>query len=124
MNVGRLTVAREVLVRLRVQGVRHVLDAEAVLDTGFNGYLALPPSWIEDLSLERIGQAEMMLASGEARSSHKYKATVRFGRETKPVEVIEAAEPLVGTQLLWGYRLHVDFKTGGRVEVEVLGIDA
>ena len=52
MISGWVNAFREAVVRLPVQGARGREQAiEAVLDTGFNGYLTLPPELIAELGL-------------------------------------------------------------------------
>jgi len=121
MSAGTVNADREVLLELTVRGpAPHERDVEALLDTGFNGFLALPPAWIAALHLETIGQAQMVLASGEERRVQKHEAVVVSDAFDQSVEVVEAADPLIGTELLWGCSLHVDFVLGGRVEVGTL----
>ena len=101
MSAGTVNADREVLLELTVRGpAPHERDVEALLDTGFNGFLALPPAWIAALHLETIGQAQMVLASGEERRVQKHEAVVVSDAFDQSVEVVEAAEPLIGTELL------------------------
>jgi predicted aspartyl protease len=60
-------------------------DVDAVLDTGFNGFLALPPRLIEDLQLKHLGQETLVLASGARSYPHKYEATIPLGRNCSPL---------------------------------------
>jgi hypothetical protein len=39
-------------------------EIEALLDTGFNGFLALPAVLIDDLDLRPLGREQITLASG------------------------------------------------------------
>jgi len=93
-------------------------EIEALIDTGFNGGLALPVPNIEALALPRIGRERMRLASGDLRFARTYRAVVEMGKKRHSVRVIEAGEPLVGMALLWGYELHVQCVEGGHVAVE------
>ena len=78
MSAGTVNADREVLLELTVRGpAPHERDVEALLDTGFNGFLALPPAWIAALHLETIGQAQMVLARraprAEARGRRRFR---------------------------------------------------
>jgi predicted aspartyl protease len=93
----------------------------AVLDTGFNGALALPSGLIQALKLARKGDITVRLASGEERLISTYRATVLFGgAPPRPVTVVEAGETLVGAALLWDLRVCLHYAEGGRVEIETL----
>ncbi|MCS3672400.1 clan AA aspartic protease [Salinibacter ruber] len=74
---------------------------DALLDTGFNGYVALPARVIELLELQRLGREQVTLASGKTHLVGKYKATIGFGGSVHSVEVVEAGEPLIGMSLRW-----------------------
>ncbi len=39
-------------------------EVDVVVDTGFNGYLTLPPELVADLGLPVVGDAEAVLADG------------------------------------------------------------
>lgn len=93
-------------------------EIEALLDTGFNGFLALPAVLIDDLDLRPLGREQITLASGETQLTRKFEGMVRFAETVQPVEIVQAGEPLVGMSLLWGWDLHVQCVDGGRVTVE------
>jgi predicted aspartyl protease len=74
MTIGHVGADGDALVPLPVRGPGGAeQEVEAVLDTGFNGYLALPPPVIEALRLERLGQETSCwpVASGAIRASTK-----------------------------------------------------
>lgn len=121
MTIGRVTVSRDVLVRLTVRGpTGKERDIEAVLDTGFNGALALPSQLVDNLDLERLGSEQVTLASGEKRTVRTYEATTVWLGTPRTVFVIEAAESLLGMGLLWGYEVRIQCMDGGRVALGVL----
>jgi len=101
--------------RPRVKSTRSWIPA------GFEGALALPPASIAALDLQQTGQEQYATASGETYQTGTYRATVVLGERRIVVdEVIEAAEPLVGADLLWGFRVCVDYREDGRVTLEAL----
>lgn len=93
-------------------------EIEVLLDTGFNGFLALPTSLIDDLALLPLGREQITLASGETQLTRKYEGTVRFAGTTQPVEIVQAGAPLVGMGLLWEYDLYIQCIPNGSVAVE------
>jgi hypothetical protein len=63
---GRVSAGGEVLVPVTVHsGNETAREIEALVDTGFNGGLALPARHIEELELSLVGRERMLLASGD-----------------------------------------------------------
>lgn len=121
MKIGSVGLDGDAIVPLAVRGPTGMeRSVEAVLDTGFNGFLAAPPALIEALRLERLGQETLLLASGQRHYPGKYEAAVVFGGRLQPVEVIEAGEVLLGTRLLQGHELCIRYAEGGTVRIEKL----
>ena len=118
-SVGRVVPSRGPIVQLSIQrpGDRE-REIEALLDTGFNGFLALPSSLIEEFSLPHLGREQVTLANGRVHFTRKYEVAVRFAGTVQSVEVVEAGEPIVGMALLRGYDLHVQCVDGGAVRLE------
>lgn len=107
------------MVRLVVRGpVETEREIEALLDTGFNGFLALPASLVAELALLPLGREQVTLASGKTQLTRKYEGIVRFAGTVQSVEIVQAGEPLIGMALLWGHDLHVECEAGGSVVVE------
>lgn len=123
MTIGTIDENGEALVRLAVStpGEARSYEGDAVLDTGFEGGLALPPALIASLNLQQTGQAQYVTADGDAPRTGTYRAAVAFGGRNVVVdEVIEAADPLVGADLLWGFNVCLSYRDGGRVTLEAL----
>lgn len=119
MRVGHVTADGWARVRISVAGTAGASEEiDALLDTGFNGALALSSEQIAALGLNQRSKTRVVLASGERRHVPTYHATIRFGTKKQTVLVAEAGEPLVGMALLWGYDLHVQCVDGGDVVVE------
>lgn len=115
-TIGQVTAAREGVVRLTVQSSGGAeREINATLDTGFNGYLALPAHLIEGLGLQGLGREQVTLASGDVRLTHKYEANVRLAGAVRSVEVVEAGESLLGMGLLWNYELRMHCIDGGHI---------
>lgn len=100
---------------------RAVLRLDAVVDTGFEGELTLPPDVIGSFGFEYLGEIPTVLADGTRRVAEAYLARVLWhGRET-PVEALaEDGEPLVGMGLLSGSELRVEARPGGAVVITEL----
>ena len=95
---------------------------EVLLDTGFNGELALPPRTIRQLELPPKGdQQKAELANGEVVQFSLYTATILWNGRPRRVDVIETdGDPLLGMTLLQGSRVTLDVRYGGPVTVTPL----
>jgi clan AA aspartic protease len=113
---GRVSAGGEVLVPITVHsGNETAREIEALVDTGFNGGLALPARHIEELKLSLVGRERMLLASGDLHFARTYRASVELKGKRASVRVVETGEPLVGMALLWGYDLRIECVENGRV---------
>lgn len=98
------------------RGESHLV--QAILDTGFNGFLTLPAAWLLDMDLESSGQTHVTLADGSDIVSDVFIANVLWNGQWITIDV-EAAdtEPLVGMSLLHGYDVRLRVEPGGEVLV-------
>jgi len=64
MTTGFFTADREPSLSLEVRGPNGARSFDAVIDTGFNGGLTLPPDWIEGLGCPQVGEEPLVLADG------------------------------------------------------------
>jgi clan AA aspartic protease len=119
---GTVTAEREAIIGVSVRGpTGRVLDIEAVVDTGFDGFLCLPPAAIAQLRLRWIERGEGMLADGSECLVEVYEATVLWDGHALSLFVDEVdADPLVGMALLEGYELKAEVRSGGKVTIKRL----
>lgn len=91
---------------------------QAILDTGFNGFLTLPAAWLLDMDLESSGQTHVTLADGRDIVSDVFIAIVLWNGQWITIDV-EAAdtEPFIGMSLLHGYDVRLRVEPGGEVLV-------
>ena len=86
----------------------------AVIDTGFNGQVSLSRHLVEELDvpLTYQGSVDVELASGAIVDEDVYSGTVYFdGREmTTDVLITDAADSFIGTGLLAGKILLINFR--------------
>jgi clan AA aspartic protease len=117
MIVGTVTADHEAIIRIFVRDSSgHEHDQDALIDTGFNGWLCLPPDLIAAWGLrwQRIGRAR--LADGSEILFDIYEATVIWDGQARTVPVDEAdTDPLVGMALIHGYELNLQAVDGGAV---------
>lgn len=91
----------------------HLHDIDSIIDTGFDGWLTLPPHVIVTLGLtwKRYGHA--ILADGSNILTNVYEATVLWDGQPITLPVDEAdADPLVGMSLMYGYALFMPILDG------------
>lgn len=94
-------------------------EIEAVVDTGFNGYLTLPSVLVENMRLPVVGDGEAVLADGSEATFDVHSVTVVWdGRPTYVETAAVGVNPLVGMALLQGHNLNVDVENGGRVKIQ------
>jgi clan AA aspartic protease len=122
MIIGMVNAHREATISLIVQdanGQGH--DIDAVIDTGFTGFLTLPAALIAALGLTWRGYATAVLGDGSLQQFDVYAAAVIWDGQTRVVE-IDAAEtdPLVGMGLLYGHEVRIQAIDGGMVTIEAL----
>lgn len=111
---------REALIRLTVLGFRGAkLDIQAVVDTGFTGWLTLPPTVIAELGLNWRNFGRGVLADGSISEFDVYQARVIWDGRVRSVLVDEfAATPLVGMALLRSCELQIQVRARGKVTIK------
>lgn len=123
MIIGVVTANREAVIRLTVRGP----DAgpgrrlRAVIDTGFDGWLSLPPTLVSSLGLPWRRRSRALLADGSDSIFDIYEGTVVWDRRRRRIPVDEAdSTPLVGMALLEGYELRMQVRNRGKVTIKPL----
>lgn len=107
--------------RFDVSGPAGDRSVRAVIDTGFDGSLSLPPSQIRTLGLTEAAEKMVELADGRVELIRTYDATLWWEGTPRAITVDEAPiDPLLGTALLWGYDLRIRYAEGGRIEIEAV----
>ena len=94
---------------------------EALIDTGFTGFLSLPLSMIEPLGLPWIFSDSVTLGDGREVIFQMYRATAIWDEQFKVVDVAASeSEPLLGMSLLYGFKLQVEAVERGTVSIEAM----
>jgi clan AA aspartic protease len=93
----------------------------AVIDTGYTGFLSLPSEIITELNLSWTGIDRGTLGDGSEVTFEVYAAKVIWDGEYRDIPINEAeTDPLVGISLLYGYDLHIQTVEGGNVTIKLL----
>lgn len=105
-ETGRVTATREALLRLRLSAGETV---ECLVDTGFTGALVLPQALVTRLNLPIVGREVFEMVGGRQFIASVAFADIEWLGETRTVRVIVSEDTLLGTELLDGTRLTVDY---------------
>ena len=93
---------------------------DAVIDTGYTGYLSLPSEIITDLDLSWTGVDRGTLGDGSEVTFEVYAVTVIWDGQYRNIPVNQAeTDPLIGMSLLYGYDLRIRAVEGGKVTIEL-----
>jgi len=97
-----------------VGGTRRKVKVRACIDTGFDGDVCIPIETALDLGLELIGAENVELADGSCNRELVFRGYALFlgRRRTVHILLTRSTDSLVGTGLLSGYRLSIDFAVG------------
>lgn len=104
-------------VAFRVAGQPDLL-VECVVDTGFEGALTLPAAAVASLGLPYLAEISANLADDTDIRADVYVATIGWNGADHDVALLAlGGRPLLGTALLDGHHLAVDFIDGGAVRI-------
>ena len=120
MIEGAVNAAYEAIVPLRIQGLEgQTRDINAVVDTGYSGFLTLPAALVDELGLPFAHVSQAFLANDEEVTFEVHKATVLWDGQPRDIEAdVTGSTPLVGMLLLDKHNLNIDVEAGGRVAIQ------
>jgi predicted aspartyl protease len=94
---------------------------QAIIDTGFDGFLTLPADVVRSVGLPWIGWLRAILANEFRVDLPLHEAVVLWEGSCRPVDgLVSPGGPLVGMATFDGSRLSMDVVAGGRVFIEPL----
>jgi len=122
MISGVVTGDRQAVIHLTVRGpTGQEQEIDAIIDTGFDGCLSLPPSVILLIGLDWRERGRAVLADGSESIFDIYEGTVLWDGQARRIPVHEAETiPLVGMSLLQGYELTIQVQPSGSVTIKPL----
>ena len=120
MIVGSVNGDLEAIVYLTIQDDRGEFhEFHCILDTGFDGFVAMPAQVIQRLGLVQTSVRRAFLVDGIEQYFPLYWGTVNWGQEILEVPVLGTdREFLVGMALLETSTLTVQVWDGGEVLIE------
>ena len=122
MIKGVVNASYESVITLSIQGpAGQAREIEAVIDTGFTGFLTVTPALATELGLDFRGISRATLADGSEVTFPYYGVAVLWDGQSRYIEA-DAADtiPLVGMRLLDSHSLYVEVENGGRVVVQAM----
>ncbi len=121
MMQGYVNENDEAMISVVVKNGAKLKSVNAVIDTGFTGFLSLPITIITELGLSWSYRDRATLGDGSETLFDIYEASVIWDGQFCEIEINSAnTEPLLGMRLLRGYRLQVDAIEGGLVTIAAL----
>lgn len=122
MMNGVVSPSCEAMIRFAIgnsNGRMQVIDA--VIDTGYTGFLSVPHEIIVALSLPWTGIDRVTLGDGSDTTFEVYSGRVIWDGEYRDIPINQSeTDPLVGMKLLYGYDLRIQTVIGGTVTIEAL----
>ena len=92
-----------------------------LVDTGFNGSLALPCDLLEALGSDFVLGSTFRLADGTIVGAKTARVDVRWHGAIVAVQAGEMDAPMLGMSMLHGSELRIDAVEGGAVEIAPRG---
>lgn len=121
MMQGYVNESDEAILSVVVKSGTKLKSVNAVIDTGFTGFLSLPSAMIAELELSWSYRDRATLGDGSETLFDIYEAIVIWDGQFQEIEINSAnTEPLLGMRTLRGYRLQVDAVAGGLVTIAQL----
>ena len=120
MIEGVVNAAYEAVVSLSLQGAEgQPREIEAVVDTGYTGFLTLPPALVAELGLPFAYVGRAFLANDDEVEFDVQDVTVLWDGQPRQVRAAATGStPLVGMMLLDGHDLHIQVRDGGSVVIQ------
>lgn len=120
MIEGVVNASYEAVIDLLLRGpVGQTTVVEAVIDTGYTGFLALPMDLVSELGLTYKSSGGAFLADGSEVSFGVYDGEVIWETQPRHIEIDATGDtPLVGMLMLDSHSLYVEVEDGGRVIIQ------
>ena len=120
MIQGVVNASHEAVVTLSLQGPDgQAQDIEAVVDTGYSGFLTLPTTLVAELGLPFAYVGWAFLANDDEVAFDVHDVTVIWDGQPRHIKAdATGSTPLVGMLLLDSHDLNIEVVNGGRVVIQ------
>jgi len=121
MMQGRVNQSCEAMLSIVIKNSAITQLVDAVIDTGFSGFLTLPSDTISTLGLSWQGRDIATLGDGTSCTFEVYIGLVIWDGQYREIYINESETvPLIGMRLLRGDDLRIQTIEGGIVTIEDL----
>ncbi len=122
MIEGAVNDAYEAVVAISLQGPEgQTQDIEAVIDTGYSGFLTLPTALVIELELPFAYIGRALLANDDEVTFDVHDVTVLWDGQPRQIKAdATGSTPLVGMLLLDKHRVNIEVERGGSVVIEAM----
>lgn len=120
MIEGVVNANHEAVISLPLRGpTGQTREIEVVIDTGYSGFLTLPPTLVEELGLPFQHRGRAFLANVSVEAFNIHDVTALWDGMPRDIEADAVGPtPLAGMLLLDSHNLYVEIEDGGRVIIE------
>ena len=120
MIQGVVNAAYEAIITIPLQGSEgRTREIEAVVDTGYSGFLTLSPELVDELGLPFAYMGQAVLANDAEVDFDVHYVTVLWDGQRRDIEAdATGSTPLVGMLLLDKHDLNIEVESGGRVVIQ------
>ena len=120
MIEGIVNAAYEAVLTLPLQDPEGKMrEIEAVIDTGYSGFLTLPPGLVAELELPFAYMGQAFLANDAEVDFDVHYVTILWDGQPRDIEAdATGSTPLVGMLLLDDHDLSIQVRHGGRVLIQ------
>lgn len=116
---GAVNDAYEAVVALSLQGPEGQQNIEAVIGTGYSGFLTLPAALVTELGLPFAYIGRALLANDDEVTFDVHDVTVLWDGQPRHIKAdATGSTPLVGMLLLDRHNLNIEVERGGRVTIQ------
>ena len=122
MITGKVNAELEALLLLSVLGeADNEVQIDAVIDTGFNGFLTLPTALVEQLKLPWLFRQQGELADGSLQVFDVHAGSILWHGRPRTIEVeVAETQPLLGMATLARHAITIDVVNDGKVVIDEL----
>ena len=122
MITGIVTSSTEATVRLHIlDGNRQSQSIDAIIDTGFSGFMNLPTAVVAALGLPWVSQDKTQLIDGRIVHVEIYSATVIWNGKPRIIDIQAlGGYALIGMRMLAGHDLAMQVTDGGPVSIDAI----
>ena len=120
MILGTVNHAYEAVISVTVRGPSgQSRQVDAVIDTGFTGFLSLPSALATELGLPFLTNESALFADGSIVTFSVHEATTLWDGQPRRVYAHPAeTTPLIGMRMLDNQDLSIQVRNGGRVVIQ------